>query len=57
MNLTLEATRTAAIFVDLNSSGKPPKTIYVYDLELIDNDGVVSKILYGEVFVYGEVTR
>lgn len=52
----LSATRTAAIPVDYNN-GKPPKTVYVYDLELVDNAGVVSKLLYGDVNVYGEVTR
>jgi hypothetical protein len=53
----LSATRTANIHVDL-SNGKPPKTVYVYDLELVDNStGVVSKLLYGDVNVYGEVTR
>ena len=57
-NLTfqLAATRTAAIPVDLNN-GRPPKTIYVYDLELIDGANNVSKLLYGDVNVYGEVTR
>jgi hypothetical protein len=52
----LAATRTAAIPVDL-TNGKPPKTVYVYDLELIDASGIVSKLLYGDVNVYGEVTR
>jgi len=53
---SLAATRTAAIPVDLNN-GKPPKTVYVYDLELVDDGGIVSKLLYGDVNVYGEVTR
>lgn len=52
----LAATRTANIAVDLNN-GKPPKTVYVYDIELVDNSGIVSKLLYGDVNVYGEVTR
>ena len=34
-----------------------PNGEYVYDLELIDGDGKVSKLLYGDVDVYGEVTR
>lgn len=54
--LELTATRTAAIPVDM-TNGKPPKTTYVYDLELVDNNGKVSKLLYGDVNVYGEVTR
>jgi hypothetical protein len=54
--LELAATRTANIAVDYNN-GKPPKSTYVYDLELIDGDGKVSKLLYGDVNVYGEVTR
>ena len=57
MTLTLPPTRTAAIAVDRNGTSKPPKTVYVYDLELIDGSGINSKILYGDVFVYGEVTR
>jgi len=54
--LSLPASRTANIPVDL-FNGKPPKTIYVYDLELVDADQKVSKILYGDAYVYGEVTR
>jgi hypothetical protein len=54
--LELAASRTANISVDLNN-GKPPKSMYVYDLELIDGAGKVSKLLYGDVTVYGEVTR
>ena len=54
--LELAASRTANIPVDYNN-GKPPKSTYVYDLELIDNAGKVSKLLYGDVNVYGEVTR
>jgi hypothetical protein len=39
------------------TNGKPPRSTYVYDLELIDTGNTVSKILYGDVTVYGEVTR
>ena len=39
------------------SNGKPPKSLYVYDLELVDSASKVSKLLYGDVTVYGEVTR
>lgn len=54
--LELAAARTANITVDM-ANGKPPKSMYVYDLELIDGNGKVSKLLYGDVTVYGEVTR
>ncbi len=54
--LELAAARTANISVDMNN-GKPPRSTYVYDLELIDGAGKVSKLLYGDVLVYGEVTR
>lgn len=54
--LELAASRTANISVDM-TNGRPPKTVYVYDLELIDNAGKVSKLLYGDINVYGEVTR
>jgi hypothetical protein len=56
MYLELSAPRTANIFVDL-SNGKPPKNAYVYDLEMIDTSNNVTKLLYGDVYVYGEVTR
>ncbi len=54
--IELAATRTANIPVVL-TNGKPPRSTYVYDLELIDADNKVSKLLYGDVTVYGEVTR
>lgn len=54
--LELAAARTANIAVDM-TNGKPPKSTFVYDLELIDGNGKVSKLLYGDVTVYGEVTR
>lgn len=57
VSLELAATRTANISVDLDSSSKPPRSTYVYDLELIDGAGKVSKLLFGDVVVYGEVTR
>jgi hypothetical protein len=41
----------------MESSSKPPRSTYVYDLELIDGAGKVSKLLFGDVVVYGEVTR
>jgi hypothetical protein len=66
LHLELTATRTANIEVDLSSLAtvrisetetvRIPRTNYVYDLELIDGSNV-SKILYGDVIVYGEVTR
>lgn len=56
LSLVLPAERTANIWVDL-STGRPPKTTYVYDIELQDSSGIVSKILYGDLIVYGEVTR
>lgn len=57
VSLELAASRTANISVDMESSSKPPKTTYVYDLELVDGAGKVSKLLFGDVVVYGEVTR
>ena len=56
VSLELAASRTANIPVVL-TNGVPPKSTYVYDLELIDGAGKVSKLLYGDVDVYGEVTR
>lgn len=66
IQLDLAADRTAAIPVDLTTlqtvrladgtTTRLPKQTYVYDLELI-NGNVVTKILYGDAIVYGEVTR
>ena len=56
VSIELAASRTANISVDM-SNGKPPKSLYVYDLELVDSASKVSKLLYGYVTVYGEVTR
>ena len=65
-HIELSAARTANIEVDLynlstvkledDTSVKLPKQTYVYDVEM-DNSGQVTKVLYGKVFVYGEVTR
>lgn len=66
LHIELSAERTAAIPVDLGNlttvklesgaTAKIPRQIYVYDLELIAGQ-TVTKILYGDVNVYGEVTR
>ena len=65
-HIQLSAARTANLDVDLSTlstvkisdtqSVKIPKAVYVYDLELV-NGSEVNKILYGDVNVYGEVTR
>ena len=57
LSFLLEATRTANIAVDRATGTKLPKTVYVYDVELVDPDNGVSKILWGNINVYGEVTR
>lgn len=57
VTLELAASRTANITVDLSGSSRPPKNIYVYDLELTDANNKTTKLLYGDVVVYGEVTR
>lgn len=57
ITLFLDADRTAALPVDYTQTAKPPKTEYVYDLELTDPDGTVTRLLYGTVVVTGEVTR
>ena len=55
--LELAAERTANINVDLTSTSIPPKTVYVYDIDLEDSNNKITKILFGTVEVYGEVTR
>jgi hypothetical protein len=58
LDLELPAQRTSNIYVDLSSTAKPPKNIYVYDLELVDNStNTVTKLMFGDAIVYGEVTR
>lgn len=47
VNLLISATTTAALTPDL----------YVYDLELVSNTGVVDRILEGNFKVSAEVTR
>ena len=65
-HIELNAARTANIDVDLSnmvtvqlsetSIASIPRQSYVYDLELITANST-TKILYGTVYVYGEVTR
>lgn len=55
ISLNLPATRTAAMKVEL-VNGKPPRSFYVYDLELVHGENV-SKLIYGNITLYGEVTR
>lgn len=57
ISLYLSPERTAAIPVDYNQTAKPPKTAYVYDLEVVCPDGNVTRLLYGTAYVIGEVTR
>jgi flagellar capping protein FliD len=57
IHILLSAERTAAIRVDLSQNKIPPSSKYVYDLELTDSDNKVSKLIYGDVIVFGEVTR
>ena len=54
--LTLPASRTANINVCL-SDNIPPNTRYVYDMNLQTNTGIVTKIIWGFVDVYGQVSR
>jgi hypothetical protein len=57
LSFALDATRTANIYVDRATGTKLPKTVYVYDVELVTSGNTVSKILWGNINVYGEVTR
>jgi hypothetical protein len=57
MNLTLPASRTANIYVNMLGTTVPPKTIYVYDITLTAANTVATKILYGSINLYGQVTR
>lgn len=57
IRIEMTANQTSNIKVDLTKSTKPPYSTYVYDLETTDNLGKTSKLIYGDVTVYGEVTR
>ena len=56
ITISIPAAITAGFTIDRNN-GKPPKGVYVYDFELTDNNGKVTKLLYGDATVIGEVTR
>ena len=55
--IELSSARTANIHVDLSTGSIPPKSIYVYDLDIQDANNKVTKLLFGTAEVYGEVTR
>jgi hypothetical protein len=57
MYFTLPANRTANVYVNLTNPGNPPKSIYVYDVSLTAANTVTTKILYGNINFYGQVTR
>lgn len=57
MNLQLPANRTANVFVCLTNPGNPPKSMFVYDLSLSSPISVTTKILYGNINFYAQVTR
>ena len=54
--LTLPVSRTANVSTK-NAVGFPPKVTYVYDMSLTSNTGVTTKIMYGQVNFYSQVTR
>ena len=55
-NLVLSAQRTGNVSTS-GATGYPPKVIYVYDLSLTDQTGITTKIMYGQVNFYSQVTR
>jgi len=54
--LTLPASRTANVSTN-NATGYPPKVIYYYDMTITSNTGISTKIMYGQVNFYSQVTR
>ena len=56
---TWPAYRTANVFVDTSQGtvGNPPKTTYVYDVNITSNTGVVTKIMFGNMNVYAGVSN
>ena len=55
-NLVLSAQRTGNVSTS-GAVGYPPKVIYVYDLSLTDQTGITTKIMFGQVNFYSQVTR
>lgn len=55
--LELSPARTSNIPVDYTQNSNPPRTKYVYDLELVSPTGHVTRLLAGNIIVTGEVTR
>ena len=53
-NLELSAARTANVYVDL-TNGVPPHSNYVYDVVITDGTGLATKIMYGNISMYGQV--
>jgi hypothetical protein len=56
VTVTLPATRTASINSTANTSSTPYSSTYVYDLEVESSDAVVTKLIWGSVTIYKEVT-
>ena len=54
--LTLPASRTANVWVDM-CNGNPPKSTYVYDMNITDGTGLQTKIIFGNVNFYGSITK
>lgn len=57
IRLTLSAEQTAGFALDCDAGIFPPVKNYVYDLEIVGPDGVVTTILRGYFSVIGGVTR
>lgn len=55
--VSLTAVQTAAIPATQPSTPTRPETVYIYDIEGVDGDGVVYRILQGNAYVSPEVTR
>ena len=55
-SFNLPASRTAAVSTN-GAIGYPPKVTYVYDMTMTRNTGISTKIMYGQVFFYSQVTR
>lgn len=58
--ITASATQTSAIEVDysaLNVNDSKPCQVMVYDIEVEDGSGTVTRLLQGSAFVYPEATR
>ena len=57
IDMIIDAEDTETIPVIRSGNSKPPKSTYVYDIEVVDPSRHVTRLALGDVNVFAEVTR